>query len=139
MDTAQLTWNEGLTFTAAVASGQTLQASSDKDNQGVKKGFGPMELMALSVGACTAMDVISILEKKHQEVTAFEIKVNSERAENHPRIFTSMEVEYILTGKAIDPAAVERAIELSAEKYCSAQNIVKRSVDIQHTYKIIEG
>ena len=139
MDTAQLTWNEGLTFTAAVASGQTLQTSSDKDDQGVKQGFGPMELMALSVGACTAMDVISILEKKRQEVTAFEIKVNSERAEAHPRIFTSMEIEYILTGKAIDPAAVERAIELSAEKYCSAQNIVKRSVDIQHTYKIIEG
>ena len=139
MDTAQLTWNEGLTFTGAVASGQTLQASSDKDEQGIKQGFGPMELMAFSVGACTAMDVISILEKKRQQVTAFEIKVNSERAENHPRIFTSMEVEYILTGKAIDPAAVERAIELSAEKYCSAQNIVKRSVDIQHTYKIIEA
>jgi len=139
METARLTWKQGLTFTAAVASGQTLQASSDKDEQGIKQGFGPMELMAFSVGACTAMDVISILEKKRQQVTAFEIKVNSERAENHPRIFTSMEVEYILTGKAIDPAAVERAIELSAEKYCSAQNIVKRSVDIQHTYKIIEG
>jgi putative redox protein len=96
-------------------------------------------VMALSVGACTAMDVISILEKKRQEVSAFEVQVHTEKMEAYPQIWSKLEIEYILTGKEIDPAAVERAIQLSADKYCPAQNMLKDVVDIQHNYKILEG
>jgi putative redox protein len=139
METVRLTWNEGLSFNATDTLGHELLASNDKDENGQRRGFAPMELMALSVGACTAMDVISIMEKKRQQVNAFEIGVHTERVEEHPRIFSSLTIEYIVTGKDIDPAALERAIQLSADKYCSAQNIVGRSVDIQHKYKIIDA
>jgi len=84
------------------------------------------------------MDVISILQKKRQDVTDFEVKVHTEKAENHPRVWTSVNIEYIVTGNNIDPKAVERAMFLSYERYCPAQNMIKKAVDIDMSYKIIE-
>jgi putative redox protein len=103
-----------------------------------ESGFEPMELLGIGLAGCTGMDVISILQKKRQDVTDFEVKVHTEKAENHPRVWTSVNIEYIVTGNNIDPKAVERAMFLSYERYCPAQNMIKKAVDIDMSYKIIE-
>ncbi len=97
-----------------------------------------MELIALGLAGCTGMDVISILQKKRQEVTGFEVRVHADQASDHPRVFTHIVVEYLIRGKGVDPAAIERAIELSKTKYCPAQAMLDKAVAIEHTYTLTE-
>jgi putative redox protein len=97
-----------------------------------------MELMGISLAGCTAMDVISILQKKRQNVTGFEVKVHADRANEHPKVFTHVTIEYLIEGHQVDPMAVERAIELSVAKYCPAQAMLTKAVKIDHTYTITE-
>ena len=132
---ASVKWHNGLVFTGSAQSGFELPLSSGNENT----GFRPLELLAVGLAGCTGMDVISILEKKRQEVTDFQVNVDIlERSEAYPKIWTRAKVEYIITGKNIDPAAVERAIELSTTKYCSASGMLEKAVQIEHEYKIIE-
>jgi putative redox protein len=117
---ASVVWKKGLSFTGAAAtSGFTLPLGADPRVGGENDGFRPSELILVGLAGCTAMDVISILEKKRQQVTAFEVRTHGERAEKDPKKFTSFSVEYIVTGKGMDPDAVERAVELSETKYCT--------------------
>lgn len=127
-------WNEGLSFNASAATGATVALRS-----GSETGFTPMEMIAIGLAGCTAMDVIAILEKKRQEVTAFEVRVHADRAEEHPKVFTRATIEYFLTGRGIDPAAVLRAIELSATRYCPAQAMLSQAFPIALEYHIFEA
>jgi putative redox protein len=97
-----------------------------------------MELLAISLAGCTAMDVISILQKKKQEVSGFEVRVHTRRAQEYPKVYTHARVEYLIEGKKIDPVAVERAIELSFTKYCPVQAMLSKAVEIEHSYQITE-
>ena len=135
---AQVTWNGGMQFEGTADSGHKLILDSSPDVGGADSGFRPMELMAISLAGCTAMDVISILRKKRQEITAFEVKVDAPRAKEHPHVFTEMTVTYVLRGRGIDAAAVERAMQLSEEKYCPAQAMLRQSAPITLAYEIIE-
>jgi putative redox protein len=132
-----LDWKNGLSFKGnATGSGFSLDIDGEPEVGGGGGGLTPMELLALGLAGCTAMDVISILQKKRQEVSAFEVHVNTQRKEEHPKVWTHALIEYIVTGKNIDPAAVERAIQLSSEKYCPAQNMLKQTVQIETRYEI---
>jgi len=134
---AKVIWKkDGLTFKGITGSGYELDLKSDIDEG--KEGSGAMEMMATGLAGCTAMDVISILQKKRQDVTDFEVRVHTRSADTYPRVWTWVEIEYIVTGNNVDPAAVERAIQLSTEKYCPAQNMINKAVDVHTTYKIIE-
>ncbi len=117
---AKVIWKSGLAFTGTANSGFTVNLDSDPAVGGSDSGLRPMELVAIGIAGCTAMDVISILQKKKQDVTAFEVKVTAQRAPEHPKRITDVEIEYVVTGHNVDPAAVERAVELSETKYCSA-------------------
>ena len=97
-----------------------------------------MELVALASAACTASDVISILQKKQQRVAEFEVNVIGLRAVDHPKVFTEIDLEYVVTGHNIDPKAVERAIELSLTKYCSVNKMLEHIAKINHHYRIVE-
>lgn len=132
-----LTWKDGLAFGGENEEGFSVDLDGAPEAGGGGAGFRPMQLLALGVGGCTAMDVISILQKKRQQVSAFEVRVHTEKAESHPKVWTSVLIEYLITGTDIDPAAVERAIELSASKYCPAQNMINQAVDIEHSYQIL--
>jgi putative redox protein len=101
-------------------------------------GPGPMELVALSLAGCTAMDVISILTKKKQAVTAFEVRVHADRAADYPMVFTRAEIEYQVTGHALDEAAVLRAIELSIQKYCPVHAMLSQVFPIRQRSVIFE-
>jgi len=135
---ATVTWDRGLTFSGSADTGFDVPLGAERSVGGDEDGFRPLELMLVSLGGCTAMDVMSILTKKRQDVTGFHVQVDAERAEEHPRVFTAITVRYTVRGRNIDPAAVERAIELSETRYCPAQAMLVKAVPIQHVYTIEE-
>ena len=136
---AKVTWHKGLTFTGEADTGFSVPLGADLSVGGENDGFRPMELIATGLAGCTAMDTISILQKKRQDVTAFEVEVLADRAENHPRVFTHIRIEYNITGNAIDEEAVRRAIQLSAERYCPAQGMLSKVAPIDLVYYINEA
>jgi putative redox protein len=103
-----------------------------------KPGVGPMEMLLLGVAGCTGMDIVSILGKKRQKLDRFEVQVRGKRADEHPKVYTDIEVIYCLWGQAIDPKAVEQAIQLSEEKYCSASAMMKGVAQIVSRYELHE-
>ncbi len=102
-------------------------------------GARPQSLLLVSLAGCTGMDVISILRKKRQDVTGFEVRVSAERADDHPRVYTHIWLNYVVTGRSVDPAAVERSIELSMERYCPVAALLKPVVPIETAYEIVEA
>jgi putative redox protein len=136
---AKVTWKGRMSFSGFGKSGFTVPLGADPAVGGDNDGFRPMELIAVGLAGCTAMDVISILQKKRQDVAKFEVSVITERASEHPKVFTHIKVEYLIEGRGIDPAAVERAIDLSATKYCPAQAMLEKAVKIDHSYQITEA
>jgi len=134
---ANVTWKKGMSFEGTADSGFKVDLGTDPQFGGDDDGFRPLELMLVSLGGCTGMDVISILQKKRQEVTSFEVRVHAERAADHPKVFTSITVEYILSGINLDPDAVDRAVELSSTKYCPAQAMLAQAVPITHKVTIL--
>lgn len=135
---AKVILQEGMHFTGISNSGFNIQLDAKEAVGGAGEGFIPMELMALSMAGCTAMDVISILRKKQQDVTAFEVRVEAPRAEEHPKVFTSATIEYLVTGHNVDENAVRRAIELTAKSYCPAQAMLGQVMPIDLRYQIFE-
>jgi putative redox protein len=108
------------------------------DGSPQKLGPSPMELLLIGVAGCTAVDVVGILQKKRQRVAGLEVNTRAERAEEHPRVYTRIEVEYVVRGWNISPKAVEDAIRLSKEKYCSASVMLGKTAEITSTYRIME-
>jgi putative redox protein len=135
---AQVKWHGRLTFTGSAESGFEVPLGAEPAVGGDNDGFRPMELMAVSLAGCTAMDVISILRKKRQEVTDFRVDVDADRAPRHPKVFTKAVIEYHVTGKNVDEAAVRRSIELSAVRYCPAQGMLAKLIPITLKYYIYE-
>lgn len=135
---AKVLWNGEMTFSGSSDSGFNLPLDAYTSVGGQSNGFRPMELFAIGLAGCTAMDVISILNKKRQDVTGFEVQVHADRAETHPKVFTQAVIEYLVTGHNIDEAAVVRSIELSTTTYCPAQAMLSRIMPIALIYHIFE-
>lgn len=135
---AKVTWNGQMSFDGTSDTGFHLPLDSDPSVGGGNSGFRPMELLATGVAGCTAMDVISILTKKRQNVIGFEVRVHLDRAVEHPKVFTSAVIDYEIKGQAINEAAVRRAIELSAIRYCPAQAMFGQLIPIRLRYAIYE-
>ncbi len=136
---ASLKWQGGMKFIATADSNHDVILDSDPSVGGADLGSRPMELILEGLAGCTAMDVISIMRKKRQNVTGFEVTAHAERANQHPKVFTAIEINYIFRGKDIDPKAVERAIELSEQIYCPAQAMLAQVAPIKLSYEIIEA
>lgn len=134
-----LNWKGRMAFEGAGNSGFVQRLDSDEAVGGDNSGARPMEFIAIGLAGCTAMDVISILTKKKQAVTDFQVEVRAERAGEHPKVFTSAVIEYIFHGVNVEEAAVLRAIALSAEKYCPAQSMLSKAFPIRLVYKIIDS
>jgi putative redox protein len=135
---AKVTWSQGMSFTGTAETGFTVPLGADPGVGGANDGFRPLELMAVSLAGCTAMDVISILRKKQQAVTGFEVQVQARQAESHPHVFHHAKIVYLVSGHAVDEAAVLRAIELSALKYCPAQGMLSKVFPMDLVYEIYE-
>jgi putative redox protein len=135
---AKVIWDQRLTFTGTAETGLEVPLGAKPEVGGDDDGFRPMELIAIGIAGCTAMDVISIMQKKRQEVTDFEVRVHAERASEHPTVFTEIEIEYLVKGVNIQEEALRRSIELSETKYCPAQAMFNQIVPIQISYNILE-
>ena len=135
---AKVTWQGRLSFTGSADSGFQLPLGTNPEVGGDKDGFQPMELLAIGLAGCSAMDVVSILQKKRQAVTGFDVQVHAGRATEHPKVFTQASIEYTVSGHNIEEAAVVRAIELSATRYCPAQAMFSKIFPIQMEYSIYE-
>ncbi len=137
--TAQATLETGMRFDAVGGSGHHVTLDADEHGGGHNAGFRPMELLLVGLAGCTGMDVISILRKKRQQVTRYEVHVQGVRAEDHPMVFVEITVEHVLTGHHLQPEAVVRAIELSKDRYCGAGAMLGKAAHLTHTYRIVEA
>jgi putative redox protein len=131
-------WKENMIFIGTPDSGFAVQMDADSSFGGTDNGVRPMEMVALGLAGCTAMDVISILHKKRQQVTQFEVLVNAPRSAEHPKVFTKALITYIVTGKSVDESALLRSIELAATKYCPAQLMLAQAFPMEFHYEIYE-
>ena len=129
----------GMRFDAESGSGHHVTLDADKHGGGENLGFRPMELLLVGLAGCTGMDVISILRKKRQEVTGYQVHVQGVRAEEHPMVFVEITIEHIVAGHHIQPEAVTRAIALSEERYCGAGAMLGKLAHLTHTYRIVEA
>jgi len=139
MDASVKLDNQGMRFVGRADTGFTVVMDADTAVGGDNGGLRPMELLLIGLCGCTAMDVISILRKKREEVHNLDVKAHAERAEGHPKIFTKIRLEYVVTGKNVKPNAVERAIELSADIYCPAHAMLGQVAEIETHYTIVEA
>ncbi len=133
---AKVTWQQELQFVGMADSGFPVKLDSHSSPE---TGVSPVEMVAIALAGCTAMDVISILVKKKIEVTGFEVKVNADRSADHPKRITKAVLEYVVRGHDVDEESVRRAIELSVTKYCSVHAMLKDSFPIALHYSIYEA
>jgi putative redox protein len=132
---ASVTYVPGGPFIGKAESGHTTVLDW---SGGTNSAPSPVEMLLLSLGACSAIDVVSILEKARTPAESFRVELSGERAEAHPRVFTKIHLTYVVKGKGIKPAALERAIHLSEEKYCSISAMIRDVAKIKSTYRIEE-
>ena len=132
---AKVTWVEDRRFVGEASSGHAVVVDAGAE----KLGPGPMELVLIGLAGCTAYDVVQILEKKRQPVTGLEVMAVAERAEEPPRVYTQIRVEYVVRGRDVSAKAVEDAICLSTEKYCSVSNMLDKTARISTKYRIEDG
>jgi len=133
---AAVRWVDGMMFEATADSGHTVVIDGPPELGGRNRGSRPMEMVLMGTGACSAADVVSILTKSRQDVTDCVVELEAERAESEPRVFTRIHMHYVVTGRSLKPEAVDRAVRLSADKYCSATQMLNKTAAITHDFEI---
>jgi putative redox protein len=127
-----------MTFVGESGSGHAVVMDGAPEHGGRDLGIRPMEMLLLGVGGCTAFDVVSILKKSRQAIVDCEVEVDSDRAEEVPKVFTRIHIHFVVSGNNLDSAKVEKAVNLSAEKYCSASIMLGKMAEITHDFEIVE-
>lgn len=136
--TAYVKQIKGITFAGKTDSNHWVTMDGPENFGGSNAGIRPKELILLSLAGCTGSDVISILEKKRTPIDDFEINIKADVSDEHPQVFTKIDLEYVFYGKNLNTKDIERAIDLSQTKYCSVTAMLRNSVEILHTYRIVE-
>ena len=132
-------WHEGMSFIAETGSGHMVPMDGAPAAGGRNLAPRPMELLLAGAGGCTSFDIVMILQRGRHSVTGCEVRLTAERAEEDPKVFTRINMHFVVTGKALKPEAVERAVNLSAEKYCSASIMLGKTAEMTHTFEVIEA
>lgn len=135
---ARVQWLDGRAFVGESGSGHAVVMDGSQESGGRNIGLRPMEMMLLGLGGCTAFDIVMILERMREKVTGLDIALEGERATEDPKVFTHVKLIYKVTGRNLKPQNVERAVNLSAEKYCSASAMFEKTAKIEHSFEIIE-
>jgi putative redox protein len=135
---ARIKWVEKRTFVGEAGAGHSIVFGNAFGEDGQKPGPSAMELVLIGTGGCSAFDVIHILEKGRETVEDVVVELDADRAEEDPKVFTRVHMHFVVKGRGLAPAKVERAIKLSEEKYCSASAMVAKTATITHDFEIIE-
>lgn len=128
----------GMSFIAETGSGHLLPMDGAPDMGGNNLAPRPMEVVLSGTGGCTAFDVVLILQRSRQNILGCEVRLTAERADSDPKVFTRIHFHFVLSGKGIKPSIVERAIKMSAEKYCSASIMLAKTAELTHSWEVIE-
>ncbi|MEM7465334.1 MAG: OsmC family protein [Pseudomonadota bacterium] len=132
-------WENGVKFTGQTPDGHQVSVDGPPEAGGNNEGMRPMELILMGVGACSAFDVMTILKKSRQEVSDCLCEVSGTRAEEIPKVFTDIHLHFKVAGKALSEKLVARAIDLSAEKYCSASIMLSKAANVTHSYELLDA
>jgi putative redox protein len=135
----RIKWVEGVSFVGESETGHAVVLDGAPENGGRNIGMRPMEMLLIGMGACTSFDVVLILKKARQPIVDCVAEITAERADEIPKVFTKIHVHFVITGDQLNATQVERAVKLSAEKYCSASIMLSKSVEITHDYEIISS
>ena len=136
---ATIKWLDGVSFVGESESGHAVVLDGPPAAGGRNIGMRPMEMVLVGMGGCTAFDVVSILQKARQPVTDCRVELTAERADDTPKVFTCIHVHFVVSGHGLKEAQVERAVKLSAEKYCSASIMLGKTAEITHGFEIIDA
>ena len=136
---ARIKWVENVCFLGESETGHAIVLDGAANAGGRNLGMRPMELLLIGMGSCTSFDVVTILKKSRQKITDCVAEIDATRAESVPKVFTRIHVHFVVTGKGLNPSQVGRAVNLSAEKYCSASIMLGKSVEISHDFEILEA
>jgi putative redox protein len=136
---ARIKWVDGMTFIGESESGHAVVMDASPEVGGRNLGPRPMEMLLLGTGGCSSIDVMMILKKSRQAVTDCYVEMSAERAATDPKVFTKIHMHFVVKGKDIKPEAVEKAVKLSAEKYCSASIMLGATAEMTHDFEVVEG
>jgi putative redox protein len=136
--TVRATLETGMRIDVKTGSGHHVILDAAEHNGGQNSGPQPMEMLLVALAGCSGMDILTILRKKRQDITGYELRIHGMRAEEHPKVYLDITLEHIFSGHNIRPEAVERAIELTEERYCGASAMLGKTATIGHTFSIIE-
>ena len=131
-------WIDGMLMVGKSGSGHAVVMDGPPEIGGENLGVRPMEMLLLGMTGCTMIDVVSTLKKMREDVVDCQTQVSADRSEEYPKVFTNIHVHFVLRGKQLNPSKVDKAIKLSAEKYCSASIMIGKTAIITHDYEIIE-
>ena len=129
-------WIDGVSFVGESETGHAVVLDGAPENGGRNIGMRPMEMLLIGMGGCTSFDVVAILKKARQPIVHCEAEITAERADEIPKVFTKIHVHFVITGNNLNETQVDRAVKLSAEKYCSASIMLSKSVEITHDFEI---
>jgi putative redox protein len=135
---ASVHWSGKMSFEGRSASGHRVMMDGSPDIGGENRGPRPMEMLLLGLGGCSSIDVMLILNKGRQDVTDCVVHIDAERAPAEPKVFTKIHMHFVVSGRQVDPKRVEKAIQLSAEKYCSASIMLGKTAQMSHDFEIVE-
>jgi len=133
----RIKWLEHMSFVGESGSGHSVVMDGAPDAGGRNLGVRPLEMLLLGLGGCTAFDVVSILRKSRQQLVDCEVEIEAERAESIPKVFTKIHLHFIVSGRGLDQGKVAKAIDLSADKYCSASRMLEKTAAITHDFEIV--
>jgi len=138
MAVAKVKYTDGMQFVGEAGSGHAIVMDGDTEVGGNNTGLRPMELLLIGVGGCSGMDIVSILKKKRENITGLEVNVDGKKADEHPKKYTDIDIEFIVKGKNLSEDAVKKAVQLSMDKYCSVKATIEGTAKVNFRYKIIE-
>jgi putative redox protein len=136
---ATVRWAGRMTFVGKAGTNHLVPMDTSPEFDGDDSATKPLELLLIALGGCTGMDVVPLLKKMRQDVTAVELNITAERSEDHPKVYTKIDLEYVVTGQSLDEDKVKRAVELSQEKYCSVSAILKKSCPVNYTVRLVQA
>lgn len=136
---ARVKWVEDVCFMGETETGHAVIMDASPDIGGRNLGMRPMEMLLVGMGGCSSIDVVTILKKSRQPITDCVAEITAERADEIPKVFTKIHVHFVVTGKGLNPVQVERAVNLSAEKYCSASIMLGKAAQMSHDFEIVES
>jgi putative redox protein len=130
-------WLDHMSFVGESGSGHSVVMDGAPEAGGRNLGIRPMEMLLLGLGGCTAFDVVSILQKSRQKMVDCEVEIEAERATDIPKVFTKIHIHFIVSGKDLDPNRVAKAVNLTADKYCSASRMLEKTAEITHDFEVV--